>query len=287
MSPATKISLCTVRLECQGPTSTSVGTGYLYGFQIKDDEIFPVLVTNKHVVRGRTRLNIEFNVIKQGDEVCEDASAVSEERVATAINNLADIVIMHPDEAVDLCVIPLGNFLNSIKPGYGIKNSLLTKDWRLTTGLAPTIRPIETIVMIGYPDGLWDEVNNRPLARRGLTASHALTRWNGKRQFVIDAACFHGSSGSPVFLYDDGVIRSSEGSFSLVTRAILLGTLCSGPTVNAKGELVEVEAPTTVDVGPARRQIPVVQTMMNLGYVVHADALDDFIPLIRDFVPPN
>jgi hypothetical protein len=287
MNPATKISLSTVRLECYGQTSKSVGTGYLYGFHLEEDELFPVLVTNKHVVRDGTRLNIEFNVIKQGDEVGEDASAKSEERVAVVVDDLADLIIKHPDEGVDLCVIPIGNFLNSIKLGYGIKNSLITKDWRLPAELIPIIRPIETIVMIGYPDGLWDQVNNRPLARRGLTASHALTRWNGKRQFVIDAACFHGSSGSPVFLYEDGVVRNKEGSFDLGTRAILLGTLWGGPMVNAKGELVDVEVPTAVDADSAKRQIPIVKTMMNLGYVIHADALDDFIPLVRAFVPPN
>ena len=31
---------------------------------------------------------------------------------------------------------------------------------------------VEEILMIGYPNGLWDAVNNYPLIRRGVTASH-------------------------------------------------------------------------------------------------------------------
>ena len=54
--------------------------------------------------------------------------------------------------------------------------------------------------MIGYPDGIWDSVNNLPVIRKGITATHPHISWNGKTEFLTDIASFPGSSGSPYFL---------------------------------------------------------------------------------------
>jgi hypothetical protein len=48
--------------------------------------------------------------------------------------------------------------------------------------------------MVGYPNGLWDTANNFPLIRRGVTATHIKNNYNGKSEFVIDIACYGGSS---------------------------------------------------------------------------------------------
>ena len=40
---------------------------------------------------------------------------------------------------------------------------------------------IEEIVMIGYPNGLWDSVNNMPIARRGITATPVYLNYEGKK----------------------------------------------------------------------------------------------------------
>ncbi len=58
--------------------------------------------------------------------------------------------------------------------------------------------------MVGYPVGLWDSVNNMPILRRGSTATLLDWTYEGRQEFVIDAACFPGSSGSPVFKYTVG-----------------------------------------------------------------------------------
>jgi len=57
--------------------------------------------------------------------------------------------------------------------------------------------------MVGYPIGLWDEKNNYPIFRKGITATHPANDYNGKSEFMIDAACFPGSSGSPVYIIDE------------------------------------------------------------------------------------
>ena len=85
---------------------------------------------------------------------------------------------------------------------------------------------------------------------------------------MIDIACFPGSSGSPVFIYDNGSFIDKKGNINIGTsRTILLGVLYSGPTVQADGSIVIKDIPTV--------NTPVAQLnlMMNLGYVIKAAEL--------------
>lgn len=68
--------------------------------------------------------------------------------------------------------------------------------------------------MIGYPNGLWDSVNNMPIVRRGTMATNISLNHNDKREFVIDAACFPGSSGSPVVLFNKGGYADKKGNLN-------------------------------------------------------------------------
>lgn len=53
--------------------------------------------------------------------------------------------------------------------------------------------------MVSYPIGLIDNINNFPIFRRGITASHPGLSFKVKPEFLIDASCWPGSSGSSVF----------------------------------------------------------------------------------------
>lgn len=281
LNPATMISLCTVRLESYSDKGGSVGTGYCYLFEVdigggKSVMHIPAIVTNNHVVKDAKLIKAVFTIIKQGAQIKSDAMADEESQQEFHFTNLDFSLIRHPDN-LDLCIILIGQMLNGVTAGYGIKNQFINKAWHLEQDLKDNLRTIEPVVMIGYPSGLWDSVHNSPIARRGQTASHALTKWNGNREFLIDAACFPGSSGSPVFLYEDGLYRSGD-SFTPGTRAKLLGTLWGGPTVTAEGKIVPKPIPTSMDADI--KEIALTKIMMNLGFVIHADALDDFIPLI-------
>lgn len=285
MTPVTQVSLCTTRLECSGPNLTSLGTGYFYAFQYpsdqeKDEILIPAIITNKHVINGASQIKITVQIIKQGADVKEDASTDQEERKEFIISDLHKNIIHHPSDEIDLCVIPIGIILNSIPAGYGVKNVFIRKSWHLGEAHKSQLRPIEPILMIGYPNGLWDKENNRPIARHGYTATHALKKWNGKREFLIDAACFPGSSGSPVFLFEDGMYRTPNG-YTPGTSIKLLGTLWGGPIYNAEGQLIPRAIPAAVQ--SKTEQIPVVDMMLNLGFVIHADAIDDFSPLVLQF----
>lgn len=286
---STAATLSTVRIEAHSDYGLSIGTGYFYQIQTPCAEdgfvnVTPVIVTNKHVVAGAKILKITLDIVKKDAPVASDGTVGWQERRVFEIDS-AESVLMHPDESVDLCVIQMGHVLGRIEEGLTPKNYFLNKSWRFTEKEVLHVRPIEPVIMVGYPNGIWDAVNNKPIVRKGLSATNCLTRWNGERYFVIDCACFPGSSGSPVFLYEDGVYRNDEGGLVAGTRIRLVGTLWGGPTYTAEGKLVSKPIPSLLTAGEG--SVPVVNVMMNLGFVIHADALDDFVPLVLDLYRRN
>jgi hypothetical protein len=140
---------------------------------------------------------------------------------------------------------------------------------------------MEEIVMIGYPNGLWDELHNLPIIRKGITATHPGLRLNGKPEFLIDAACFPGSSGSPVFLANIGSYVSSEGALCAGSRVMLLGTLYAGPQHTTTGEIIIVNVPTDT------KQVAVGSIPNNLGYVIHASELLVLEEAVRKALEPR
>lgn len=128
---------------------------------------------------------------------------------------------------------------------------------------------LEDIVMIGYPNGIWDSVNNMPVIRRGITATHPKLDYEGRPEFMIDAACFPGSSGSPVVLYNAGTYATRD-EIHLGSRVKLLGVLYAGPQHTAAGELQVVTVPTQQKL-VAFSRIP-----NNLGLVIKATKLEAF-----------
>jgi hypothetical protein len=189
--------------------------------------------------------------------------------------DLVNNVILHPNPSVDIAAIFFLPFANAVPQDMQPRFAALSEKFHLTPQEKTFTRTVEPILMIGYPNGLWDTANNRPIARRGVTASHPLDSWEGQRMFVIDAACYRGSSGSPVFLFEDGMFRNSRDGLSPGTRTKLIGVLFSGPTVNNEGRLEQRTIPTNISV------VPVVEGMLNLGFVAHADTILDLKDLIK------
>lgn len=279
------MTLSTMRLACSSTSQSGVGTGFLYTFNIKveinettDSYAIPVIITNKHVVTGYDTLTTTLTLVPMDSEIDDSLSVSMESYQRFTLHNLQDSLIYHPDRDIDLAIFPLMQLIRGIPEGKKLKMFSLDEHVLLPEQDHKLIRAIEPIAMVGYPNGLWDETNNRPITRKGITASHALHSWNGKRQFVIDAACFPGSSGSPVFFFEDGVARSVDGKVYFGTRACLIGILFAGPLISQEGRIEQRTIPTGTS------YVSVTQNMMNLGFVVHAEALNDFIPHLEEVV---
>lgn len=280
MNPATYISLSTVRLLCgDAGISTSVGTGFFYAAEFDTPEgqaQAPLIFTNKHVIADFNEIKVTLTVRQPGAGISEMVVAPGDEHRPFLIPECQQRLLLHPDPTVDLCAFFIGDILGDINAaGQQLRNTFLSASFLIPSDERQYVRPIEPIIMIGYPSGLWDEQNNRPLARRGSTASHPFLNWNGKLEFVIDAACFPGSSGSPVFLFEDLMFRTKENAYSPGTKAQLIGILASGPLYTNEGKLIQKDIPTATNI------VPVVQTMMNLGNVVHASAISEIVAMAK------
>jgi hypothetical protein len=178
-----------------------------------------------------------------------------------------DLIISHPDERIDLCAIPLIPILNKISPKKAylifLDHSIIPSD-----EVIKSLSAVEDILMVGYPANLCDEVNNLPIFRKGITSSHPAINLNGNPEFMIDASCFPGSSGSPVFLYNNGFYTSGNTTFSGSSRLLLLGVLHSGAAMESKGKIFSKDIPTLPTL------VSESSIMLNLGYVIKSNQLD-------------
>ena len=263
---AEQLTFSTVRLSCEGgPNGPSVGSGFFYTFALKEKHNVPSIVTNKHVVEGAQFGT--FNLTLRA----EDGSPSLGNHLSVRLDQFRGRWIDHPDPEIDLCAMPLAPLLEAAS-NAGKKFYFITLDEKLipTQEELSDLSALEDILMVGYPSGLWDEVNNMPILRRGITATHARLQYRGRSEFLIDAACFPGSSGSPVFLFNEmGWRDNSQGIMLGGTRVKLLGVLYAGPHHTATGE-VRIET-----IPSSQKMVAVSPIPNNLGLVIKSSRLQE------------
>ena len=123
--------------------------------------------------------------------------------------------------------------------------------------------------MVGYPNGLWDSLNNQPLLRAGVTATDIKKDYQGNAEFLVDIACFRGSSGSPIIRLQGPPHQGAvKGSAHLNQK--LLGIVFAGPVVTLTGEVTVVNVPTQ------QKVVANTQAFINLAVVIKSSRLLDF-----------
>lgn len=260
MSVSEQLAYSTVRIECESTDGIqSSGTGFFFRFKydVKTNQHIPVVITNKHVISGSNKGKLIFT-IAAGENPSD------KEHFEIYFDNFESFWRKHPDNDVDLCAMPIAPFLKAATvQGKNLFYIPLELSLIPTEAILATLSGIEEIVMVGYPNGIWDSVNNKPIFRKGVTATHPCFDYNGRKEFMIDAACFPGSSGSPVFILNEGGYRDKNGNTYLgTTRIIFMGTLYAGPQYMVTGEVKIVNVPTV------QRPIAVSSIPNNLGLVI-------------------
>lgn len=276
INPIEQLIHSTVRIECDlGGGAISTGTGYFYVFFEDQEQNVPCIVTNKHVVQGAIKGVINLTVANDGKPQLGNFKSFT-------IENFESQCIFHDDVNIDLVIFPIAPLLRQAKEAKESFHYIpLAKPTIASDDLLNSLSSMEDIVMIGYPNGIWDSTHNLPIIRRGITATHPRLRYNGKPEFVIDAACFPGSSGSPVFLANLGSYMDASGALCTGSRIALLGTLYAGPIKKATGEIEIINVPTDT------KAISKTDIMINLGYVIQASKLLDFEPKLRGLLEPK
>lgn len=275
-TPVNTMASCTVRIVgITGGVETSVGTGFFYGFALytedtppQDAKFIPALITNKHVLDGCDQAQIVVTAAASDAGLDEDGFPQNSV-YRTFLLDVAQFATRHPSSDVDLCALNIAGVLNQLNVENLVsRHAFLSASYQMQREVRLYTRAVESIAMVGYPRGLWDSKNNLPIVRRGSTATHPFVAYEGRQEFLIDAACFPGSSGSPVFLFEDGTYRSGATSYTPGTRIALLGVLYAGPQFDAQGRLEQRPIPHSVS------PTPITSIPMNLGFVIQARQID-------------
>lgn len=206
----------------------AIGTGFFFFVKLDDGHTCPLLVTNKHMVvddnnvENWTSLSFKMNKADAtGTPLLGDVVTV------TIDNNNTQERLLHPE--VDLCAFPVWDHVKPIIDGG---TNLVFRD--IPEAFIPnnasiqSISSIEEILMIGYPDGMADETHNLPIVRRGITATDYKIDYEGRKEFLIDASIFKGSSGSPILICNIGSFNNADGELCLGNRVIFLGVQYRG-----------------------------------------------------------
>ena len=266
LSPAEELAYCTVRIECDLPDHTvGCGTGFFYGLNRNGEEYVPVIVTNKHVIKNAIKGRFILTLEKTNGE---PDIGVHE---AFELNSFEKLWTPHPDESVDLCAMPIAALLRDAEQ-RNIKFFFRTleKQFIPTSADIEDMIGLENIIMVGYPNGLWDKVNNLPIFRNGILATNFKQDWNGKKEFLIDAACYPGSSGSPVLLFDIGSYSGRSGNKVGESRIKLLGVLYAGTQYSIEGDIKVVNVPTQ------QKAVSTTNIPNNLGIIIKSEQLYAF-----------
>lgn len=266
---ADKILYTTVKVSTfSGVDSIGSGTGFFWRTRIDGDKEIISLVTNRHVLAGADRIKVTCH-ISAGALVQKPSGAFTKLEVVLVERD----TIYHPDPNVDLLAIPFVSMLQTAREqGVPVHYVALQADTLPPAHAWAEFDSIEDVIMVGCPRGIFDEANNMPIARRGITATALGKRYEGRDEFLVDMACFPGSSGSPVFLHNQhGFFSRADNRYQIGhERFYFVGILYAGPTFTHEGEIVMNRAPSVE-----------VATTMHLGQVIRSSALEALDETLR------
>lgn len=263
MSLTEKITYSTVKIQCQYFDGTSgSGTGFIIKLCNNNEKgtHIPVIVTNDHVVENSKKTVFEF---------CKaDAEGNPIDTEVFSVEYSGDSWIHHPDPKVDLRCLPLAEALFELK-----KNMMGVFYIPIDASLIPSaeqldeLSAMEDVVMIGYPIGLSDMYNHKPIIRKGITSTHPRNDFQGEKETLVDIAAYPGSSGSPVFIVNQGAY-TTPGGISVGSRVFLLGVLYGGPQFAVEGNLNFANLPNVPR--------PVTYIPTNLGILIKSERILEF-----------
>lgn len=247
----------------------STGTGFFFEFATTSDgkggrNCLLAVVTNKHVISNATNIKMVLTARKGGSSGSFLAPV--------SIDN--PTIVLHPNEKIDLACILIGKTVNELKSqGIYCDFISLTKEWIPNESIINKLTPVEDVLVVGYPNGIWDNVNNMPLFRKGITASDIRKDFRGEKKFIIDCSIFPGSSGSPVCIYNEGSYSTPNG-LTVGTRFMFVGINSAVFLNTSIGSIVE----SPIETGYTTQ----VSSPNNLGIIIKSSELFELDKIISE-----
>ena len=195
--------------------SLSSGTGFIFSIHETENSSIPLLVTNYHVLENAEAGFFELHIGENGMPTDKTMRIQFDSSIINS-NKLGDL---------DLIAIPLASTLNNMQSRNiefffrSVDQNMIPSDEQYNDFSA-----IENITFIGYPSGLYDEKNKMSIVRQGITATPIWNNFKGEEVFLIDAGVFPGSSGSPVFIYNQGAYPTKNG-ITMGKRLLFIGVI--------------------------------------------------------------
>lgn len=239
-SIAEQLIYSTIRIETSNNTGEKGhGTGYFFKFLEHGEDFVPAIVTNTHVVRDAKVGRLLFHTALDTSQLPFTG------RYDCTVEDFERTWSPHPDPEIDLSVMPISALAEDcLKSGTKLHFTLLDKSIIPGSEIIDTLDVIEDVIMVGYPNSAWDDFNNLPVIRKGITATPLVKNFKNKPEFLVDIACFPGSSGSPVFILNKGSYTDKYGATRMGSnRLILLGTVHSVYQHIAEGKIGRIPLP--------------------------------------------
>lgn len=185
----------------ENKTDQEFGTGFLLAKDIGNDRVKILLYSNKHVFWGKKDQNVP--AIKKNIEITlhqineDDTYSLGKIKKFAFVLDRDDTKHYHESLDLDVAAIDISFFYNLPDFKSGMR-ALKYKDF-CEYNYEETHCGQE-ILFVGYPTGFYDQKNFLPIMRKGFISSIPTIDFNGKKEILIDAEVYPGSSGSPVFV---------------------------------------------------------------------------------------
>ena len=169
---STQLLYTTVPIYAQKSDNTlSSGTGFIFSVQETETTSIPLLITNYHVLENTITGFIELHICENDMPTNKTIRIQFDSSIANC-NKLGNL---------DLIAIPLASTLNNLQ-SKNINVFFRSVDLSMipTMDQQNELSAIENITFIGYPSGLYDNINKLSIIRQGITATPIWNNFKGE-----------------------------------------------------------------------------------------------------------